>query len=101
MLKQDLEADQKQDDAARNFGLGLPAGAEKIADLHARAGDHKGGHADDGHAEQGVEKRACGDEPERDAGEGDPDRQRVDAGGDGHDEHGPEVHARRGVFLLL
>ena len=67
MLKQDFEADQKQDDAARDLGLGLPAGAEKIADLHARAGDHKGGHADDGHAEQGIEKRACGDEPERDA----------------------------------
>ena len=50
MLKQDLDADQNQDYAARDLRLGLPPRAEHIADLYAHGGTYKGGCTNEQHS---------------------------------------------------
>ena len=91
MLKQDLRAEQDEDHAAGELGLALVAQAEHVAEPDAGRGKDEGDRADERHG--GHDTRA-GQERERDA-----DGERVDARGDGQQEHGLEC--KRAVELVL
>ena len=94
MLQQDLQTQQDQDHAAGNGGLFLVFGAEAVADEHTAHADDKGGHADDADG---------GDDTHPQEGEGNADRQGVDAGGDGHQTYKTldSVILSEKKFLLL
>ena len=91
MLQQDLGTQQDEQDAAEKFGAETIARAEHRADLHADGGGHEGDAADDSEGQRQIDG---GQEAE-----GDADGQRVNAGGDGHEEHHAE--GKRCVGLLL
>ena len=78
VLKEDLEAHEDEHDAAGHFGFRLILGAENIADLDADGGEYEGGDADEQHGRYDVDLQE---------GEGDADREGIDAGGYGEGEH--------------
>ena len=73
VLHQDLQADEDQDDAARELRLGLVLEAEQIADLQSRGGTDERRYADQTDRQRHIDVRQ---QRERDA-----DGQRVDARG--------------------
>ena len=89
MLQKDLYAQKDQDDAAGQLCLALVPGAEDAADLHAQGGEQEGDDADEADGWQDADLQK---------GEGHAHGQGVDAGGDGHDQHGLE--AQGGVYVL-
>ena len=79
MLKQNLQADQNQDDAACQLCLRLVAQAEEIADPKSGGGTEKRGDADQTDGQRHIDVRQ---QRKRDA-----DSQRVDARGQRHQQH--------------
>ena len=91
MLDQNFGADQDQNRAARNGGLGLIFRAEDVADQNTEDGKHKGCDANGGNRKPDVDLQK---------GERDADCQRVDAGGNGHQCQLTDRKAVRRLLLL-
>ena len=83
MLNQNLCADKHKNHAAGNLRLGLVAHAEDAADLDTQHGNHAGGHADETYRQDDIRVRQ--------EGKVDAHGQRVNAGGDGQEQHGLEA----------
>ena len=93
VLEQDLQADEDQDDAARELRLGLVLEAEQIADLQSRGGTDERRYADQTDRQRHIDVRQ---QRERDA-----DGQRVDACGQRQQEHRLEAERVVAVGLFL
>lgn len=92
MIEQYFHPHNHQDQPACKLGFGLIPGAEDIADLDADDGEDKGGGADEGDGRNDAYLQE---------GEGDADGQRIDAGGDGKQNHIARRHGAVHAFLLL
>ena len=93
MLEQNFEADQNQDNAADQLGLGFVARAEEIADLETDCGEQERRNADERDGQRNVD---VGQQGKRDA-----DGQRVDARGQRQNKHGLDAERSVAVGLLL
>ena len=91
MLKQDLQPDQNQNNAAGQLSAALVARTEHIADIYARKRDNKRRAADDCNGGHDIYLQK---------GKRRADRQCIDARCNGKDKKLFEVDARLGFFLL-
>lgn len=91
MLDQDLAADQDQNDAAHKLCKGFVLRSEHIAHLHAESGQEEGDDADEGNGgNDGDVRQKC---------KGHANRQRIDAGSNGKQQH--FLEGKRGVGALF
>lgn len=92
MLQQDLDTHDDQDDAAGKLCLGLVFQAKNISDLDADNRERERNDADEGYG---------GNDADLQEGVGNADGERIDAGGDGEEEHCLEIDGViRGLFLF-
>ena len=78
MLKEDLGAEQDEENAAAKLGRKAIACAEEVADLDTQGGERRGDDTDQKNGNEKIDVQNA---------EGDPDSQRVDAGGKRHGKH--------------